>query len=400
MKKIIIFNLLLLLLIFAGCSTKKDITIGALLSLTGDLSSFGTSVKVACEIAEQDINSYLTCIGKPYAFHIEFQDTQTDPIVALRKAKLMHSKGIKTIIGVQASSELSAIKPFADENDLIVISTESTAPELAVANDFIFRLIPDDTHQAVAIVTLMESMHYKAVLPIWRDDIWGKGLINAMGENLKNTSIQFIEGTAYDPFSKDFDEYLTRLDALVKKSLKRYSPDELCIYFLAFDESIPIFEVLSEHPILMKLQWFGSDGTAKNEDIRKSNRAAQTSIDINFINPMYSPQETEKAHFLGLQLMNKYDVSPSTYSSVAYDACWLAALSHIVTRTGDPKELADAFIHTANSYYGCTGWTVLNKAGDRKFGNYDFWKIEGKNGSYEWTSDLTFNEEDHTLNNK
>jgi len=42
----------------------------------------------------------------------------------------------------------------------------------------------------------------------------------------------------------------------------------------------------------------------------------------------------------------------------------------------------------------------LNKAGDRKFGNYDFWKIEGINGSYEWTSDLTFNEEDHTLNNK
>jgi len=386
MKKIFILTLLLLLLIVAGCSNKKEITISALLTLSGDLSSFGSSAKAACEIAEKDINSYLLSIGKPYSFQIEFQDTQTDPIVALRKTKLMHSKGIKTIIGVQASSELSAIKPFADESDLIIISSESTSPELAVENDYIFRLVPDDSNQAVAIVQLLESLHYQAVIPFWRNDTWGKGLINAISENLNNSSIQAQEGVAFDPLTKDFEGYLTQLDTIVKKSLETYTAEELCIYFLAFDESVPIFETLSQYPALMNLRWFGSDGTAKSEDIIKNNVAAQTAINVNFLNPMYKPEKTEKAHILDLQIMEKYNVIPSSYSSTAYDACWLAALSHIVTKNGNTKELANAFIQTANSYYGTTGWTVLNKAGDRKFGNYDFWKIEEINGSYGWTT--------------
>lgn len=400
MKKSVILILLLLLLIFAGCSTKKDITIGALLSLTGDLSSFGTPAKAACEIAERDINSYLTCIGKPYSFHIEFEDTQTDPIVATRKAKLMHSKGIKTIIGIQASSELSAIKPFADENGLIVISTESTSPELAIEDDFIFRLIPDDNHQALAIATLIESMQYKVVLPFWRDDAWGKGLINAMDEYLNDASIEFMEGIAFDPLSNNFDEYLTQLDDLVKESLKTYTPNELCIYFLAFDEAVPFFEALSQYPNLLKLRWFGSDGTAKSNLILKNQTAVQTAIDVDFLCPMYSPDKTEKAHFINLQITNKYNETPSSYALAAYDACWLAALSSIVAKDGNPKDLANAFIHTANSYYGSTGWTVLNKVGDRKFGNYDFWEIQEKNDSYEWISDIIFNEENHTINTK
>jgi branched-chain amino acid transport system substrate-binding protein len=402
MKKIAIFALsfILLLLIIAGCSAEKDITIAAFLSLSGDLASFGKSAQAGCKIAEKDINSYLKCIGKSYSFHIEFQDTQTDPIVALRKAKLMHSKGIKTIIGVQASSELSAIKPFVDENDLIVISTESTAPDLAIENDFIFRLIPDDDHQARAIASLIESTQYKAVLPFWRDDAWGNELINAMDEYLSTTSIQLLDGIAFDPLSADFDEYLNRLDDLVKNSLKTYSSSELCIYFLAFDEAVTIFETLSSYPNLMKVRWFGSDGTAKNDWILKNKTVVQATIDVDFLCPMYSPEETEKAHFIDLQVTKKYNETPSSYVLAAYDACWLAALSHIVAKESKPKELANAFIHTANSYYGCTGWTALNKSGDRKFGNYDFWKIEEINGAYEWRSNLSFNEENHTINSK
>jgi len=287
-----------------------------------------------------------------------------------------------------------------DENDLIVISTESTAPDLAVENDFIFRLIPDDNHQARAIASLIESTQYKAVLPFWRDDAWGNGLINAMDEYLSSIPIQLVDGIAYDPLSADFDEYLSRLDDLVKNSLKTYSSSELCIYFLAFDEAVTIFETLSSYPNLMKVRWFGSDGTVMNDWILINKTAVQATVDVDLLCPMYSPEKTEKAHFIDLQITNKYNETPSSYVLAAYDACWLAALSHIVAKEGHPKELANAFIHTANSYYGCTGWTALNKAGDRKFGNYDFWKIEEINGSYKWTSNLTFNEENHTINSK
>ena len=397
MKKFIVPVLLLIIVLFAGCADEKHIKIGALLCTSGDLSSFGTAAKAACEIAEKDINSYLGCIGNPYSFHIEFYDTQTDPIVGLRKAKLLHSKGIKTIIGVQASSELAYIKPFADDNDLVIISTESTSPDLAIEHDHIFRLVPDDHNQAVATNQLMRNCQYKAILPFWRDDAWGKGLTDAMKEICSSTGITFLQGVAFDPLSHDIDAYLFQLDALAKEYSNTFARDELCIYFLAFDETTLILEALSHYPDLMDLRWFGSDGSAKIGGILSNDTAAETVVKIELLCPMYSPERTEKARFLELQLQNKYHVNPTSYCSTAYDACWLAALSLILTKNGNSDEVAKAFVHTADSHYGSSGWTELNDAGDREFGNFDFWKLDKNNDSYLWKSDLSFNGENHKL---
>lgn len=398
MKKIFIISTVLLLVIISGCTSKNEITIAALLSLTGDLSSYGISAQAACKIAENDINSYLKTIGKPYQLRIEFQDTQTDPIVALRKAKLMHSKGIKMIIGVQASSELSSIKPFADENKLIVVSTESTAPDLAVEDDYIFRLVPDDTQQAAATAQLLEILDYKAIIPFYRNDSWGIGLIDGMKRALTNSSVMLMDGISFDPLTKEFQNELSQLNAALKTTLKSYEPHECCVYFLAFDEAVPVFEILQDYPECISVRWFGSDGSARNEDLRANERAAKNSMNVTFINPMFSPEKTDKAQILDSQLKQNYNLTSSSYSSAAYDACWLAALSHIITKNDNSDEIAAAFIHTANSYYGCTGWTALNRAGDRQTGNYDFWEIEMKNNSYEWISTMTFIGNNHTIN--
>jgi len=38
----------------------------------------------------------------------------------------------------------------------------------------------------------------------------------------------------------------------------------------------------------------------------------------------------------------------------------------------------------ADSYYGITGDTALNAAGDLKFARYDFWSVMQENGTYNW----------------
>jgi hypothetical protein len=34
--------------------------------------------------------------------------------------------------------------------------------------------------------------------------------------------------------------------------------------------------------------------------------------------------------------------------------------------------------------FGTTGWTVLNEAGDRQFGNFDFWALREVDGVRQW----------------
>ena len=50
------------------------------------------------------------------------------------------------------------IKPFADANNILVISQGSTASSLAIPNDNIFRFCPNDIREADAIVALMQHM--------------------------------------------------------------------------------------------------------------------------------------------------------------------------------------------------------------------------------------------------
>jgi hypothetical protein len=39
----------------------------------------------------------------------------------------------------------------------------------------------------------------------------------------------------------------------------------------------------------------------------------------------------------------------------------------------------------AATHYGATGWTVLDKAGDRRYGDFDFWAVRVVNGQPAWT---------------
>ena len=75
-----------------------------------------------------------------------------------------------------------------------------------------------------------------------------------------------------------------------------------------------------------------------------------------------------------------YMLPPSPYSAVAYDAFWVAALAENVTIHNDGNDasiqgLKAAIMDSANSYFGVTGNTTLNRVGDRAEGKYDYWKV-------------------------
>lgn len=77
-----------------------------------------------------------------------------------------------------------------------------------------------------------------------------------------------------------------------------------------------------------------------------------------------------------------------SYAEVAYDALWIMALSNDkVGVQADTDTRRRTLIETASSFDGITGNTILNNAGDRNEGSYDFWAITRKEDSrirYEW----------------
>jgi ABC-type branched-subunit amino acid transport system substrate-binding protein len=52
--------------------------------------------------------------------------------------------------------------------------------------------------------------------------------------------------------------------------------------------------------------------------------------------------------------------------------------------TNDFEKIKQAFQSTANQFYGITGPLLLNAAGDRSIGTFDYWGIVNQNGTYTW----------------
>ena len=67
---------------------------------------------------------------------------------------------------------------------------------------------------------------------------------------------------------------------------------------------------------------------------------------------------------------------PDIYAFALYDALWLATLTFLKTGVdADIETLIESFTAEAENFYGVSGWTALNEAGDRAWATYDFWGL-------------------------
>ena len=77
---------------------KINITIGALLSLTGNWSTLGLTSQESMNLAINDINSYMAQTGSAYRFSSLVFDTKLDTILAQKAIKETLGKNIHCVI--------------------------------------------------------------------------------------------------------------------------------------------------------------------------------------------------------------------------------------------------------------------------------------------------------------
>src|SRR5438034_5208111 len=83
----------------------REIHIGALLSLTGDGATLGTTTKVALEIAAKRWNA--TPEGKHVKVLLDIENTNLEPDQAQAALTRLADKDVPIVIGPQSSSEVA-----------------------------------------------------------------------------------------------------------------------------------------------------------------------------------------------------------------------------------------------------------------------------------------------------
>lgn len=358
--------------VLAYGAVDDQVRIGILLPHTGSLHSSGVVMQAATDIAIADFNTYLQENDISWRLVAVSEDTGTDPNQTLSKIKEMHKDGIDIIIGPGGSGQLASVMNFADQNNILIVSPGSTAPSLAIADDTIYRTVPDDTSQGAAFGAIMWHDDIRATVPIWRGDVYGDDLVVATVADFTERGGVTHQGVRYDPASVNFDEYISELSSIIRDVAAEHGWGHTAVMVIAFDEIRDLLLTASESDILRDVRWVSNEPVIQSgveSDIILSEFAA----DVRLVTIQQFFNLTERGGLVQDMLTEQFGTAPTVFAYPAYDAVWLVGLSVLKAGDTNPDSLRDVIHDVAMSgINGTLSSTALNSAGDLERSQVNF----------------------------
>ena len=368
--------------------SEREVLLGGLFSLTGSWSTLGHTGKAAMELAVDDVNEYLARNAARIRFVAAIEDTKLDPQIALAKAQALRARGVPLLIGPQSSSEVANLKPFVDANGLLLVSPSSTAGSLAISGDNVFRFTPGDSLEGAAISAMMWEDGMRAIVPVWRDDTGNSGLEQTTRASFARLGGAVLAGVKYGGTATDFNSTLASVGAQVRQAIEQHGTGKVAVYLAAFDEVASIFTSAAADPLLSSVRWYGSDGVVQSDALIQNRQAAEFARRVGYPNPVFGLEEGARDVWepLAARIRQRTNLEPDAFALAVYDAVWVVARGYVASgATLSIEELKQAFTTAASTHFGATGWTVLNAAGDRKYGDFDFWGVREVGDGLGWT---------------
>lgn len=361
-----------------------EIPIGVMVSLSGSLESYGPLYRAGAQLAESDINAFLSSIGSPYRIRLYIEDDRSTPEGALAAAQSFAARGIR-IVFTYTSFATSAVRSFAAQNDMIVISYASTTPLLAISGDNIFRLLPPDTFQARGIAALLRELGIERVYVIYRGDDWGDGLYNALTRRFSELGGTVVAGIRYDPEAKDLSPEVASLASYVSKER---DPGSVGIVALSFPgDFLTLFNAAMRYPALLSVKWVGSDGTVDDTKIRDVLGEKIADSGILFINLRFFTAEYPHQDSFASRYRQITGESPGDAVYGLYDGIWAVTISAILNGGNTSgSSLMNVFPQVAYRYFGYSGWLLLDENGDRFIATYAYRMLSRTPRGVEWVT--------------
>ena len=365
-----------------------EIPIGAILALTGDLGTYGTRERIAILFAQSDINAYLRAVGANFTIKVLVEDTETKPDVCLTKLQSLAARGVKAVVGPLSSGEIRNIKGYCDTNHIVVVSQSSTATDLSIGGDFVFRLVTDDNPQGRVLGKAFWEKGIKAAFLMYRGDTYGDGLARVFSQAFTSLGGTVIDSVRYNYEATTFSAELNALNPKVQQAIQQYGADHVAIELISFEEAAQILLEAKDYPALLSVVWFGCDGGAMSSRI--ASQAGAQAAQVKLLSTIFSSAHSAKWAELRDRMIANMSEEPDEYSYIAYDCTWVLALSILSANAYDGAAIAVALPYVANNYFGASGWTQLNAAGDRAGGDYAIYAVVQTSAGYDWVRAGTY----------
>jgi len=194
----------LTILILGGCgdsgqndSAGNQVTVGAVLSLSGNYETYGQGVKRGMDLAIEQINA-----NGGTEFKISYQDTASSIEGARKAFNALAEQGVDIVIGPETTDLAKTLIPMAARNQIILLSPSASSPNLRNidSNGYFFRICTTDESEADQIAMdivrdrrekWLKRSHNRALIILRNNDAYTRGLLEAMAKSLGEQNVKY-----------------------------------------------------------------------------------------------------------------------------------------------------------------------------------------------------------------
>lgn len=334
---------------FTGCTKReKEIKIGAILPLTGDLAVYG-------ENAKNGINLYADEFNKKGGFDgqnvkLIYEDSQALPDKAVTAVQKLHKiDRVVAIIGDVASSTTLAIAPIVNKNKIVVVSPAASSPDITTAGPYIYRVWPSDVFEAdrMAEYVINNSINNIAIFYVNND--YGRAMLNEFKSRLENKNIAIVTEENFEQNTTDVRAQLARIKNVNADFIYLISyPKDTIIILIQFRELGLKSKILS---------------TSSFEDPSVLKEVGEISEGAIFTSPIPANQGEPVVSSFKKNYENRFHEKPGLVSDYGYDAL-MVVLEAIKISGKATREGVQEGITKIRDLNGATGAINFDENGD------------------------------------
>lgn len=357
----------------AHAEIPDEVVVGGIFDITGSWAAEGEASKNAAVQAVADFNDYLDGIGADWRMTMKVEDAQAQGSVAFDKLTALRGTGVNLMLGMGFSSHILLAASYIEQNDILVISHASQALTLDT-DDSVFRLVPNDGNQALAIDAMLDDANIEVLVLVTRADAWGDGLRNSMTEMFNGT---VVEGIRYDVPAKDLSASVSVLDEEVGELIDQHGADKIGVLFVGVDEFLLMIEQMAFYENVKNVRWFGSNTQGQNAELLQNESALEFVEATMFTATRQQLGATNHiTTHVDTFMDDTYGFDPTSYTYAAYDSVWLLGNAILQTGTTDADTLTTAIPLVSQHMLGAAGQLLLTENGDLVPASYDIRQIQ------------------------
>ena len=331
----------------SGCSQKhaKELTIGAILPLSGDAAEYGTNDKNGIELAVEEINMAGGIGGQQ--LKVLYEDCQADAKSAVAAISKLGLQGVAAVIDDAISSIALALVPVAQANKQAIISTGASNPSLSGMSPYFFRIWNSDAEEGViAAKFALHETGKGGVAILFVNNDYGVGLSKVFSDELIKNGGAVVGKESFEKDARDFRGQITKLKGAKPKA----------VYLVGYASQTGIAaQQLLEQGVSVRII-----GTVAMEDPQFVKLAGQASESVVYPFPEQSTGAAATQFRQAFQ--KKYGKEPGLLCDCGYDAAKLFILAlQQGARTGD--EIKEK-LRLVKDYQGASGLITFDDKGD------------------------------------